>query len=445
MQTMIEKLGTFVHELSIDRLPRSVVDTTKNVILHHLHTGFCGVEEMESQIALSLLRENYGKGGRCTVLGQKGKFPVIGATFANAVLMHSIQQEDTYGGLHPGPHTIPAAMSLAEEENRTGKQILESLAAGYEVNLYLGDLCARYTSPRGWRGTTIFGVLGAAATSAKVLELDLNQTMDALANASNMASGLMECWTTGTPEWLFTSGLAAQNGVISATIAKKGGSGAKSSFEGSKGFFKAYCGTTPDNTESLMAGLGSKFLMPGVNLKPYTVITTILPVIHNVVRLATTDDIAPERVQSIVVIGGPRITKGPLASSILDPGPYVSRTQAFKSLPCAIGIALKFREVSIHTIPQFQDPLVARIAAKVSVETNDSAAEYFNKVEIATTDGKKHTIEGEEFPSLTPEEVRRNLLRSASKYVPRNKVEKLIKVVDQLEQTTAEDISTCLS
>ncbi len=444
MKTIIETMATFVHELSYSDIQPDVVDMTKSLILHHLYTGYSGFHEAESQMAISIVRDDLGRVGKSTVLGLKEKYPMREATFVNAVMMHSIQQEDTYQGLHPGPHTIPAAIAIAEHESSIGKDILTSIVAGYEINLRLGEACASYTSPRGWRGTTIFGVLGAAATSAKILGLDYEETQNALAMAANTASGLMQCWLSGTSEWLYASGLAAKNGVLSALLAKNGMSGASDSFEGDRGYFKAYCGEEPQDLSVLRVKLGEEFSMLNMIMKPYSVITTILPVVHNVLTIIQHENIQFESVTEVQVVAGPRVTQGPLSSSILDMGPYINKTQAFKSLPCAIAIALKYKEVSALTANHYQNPDVAKLANKVTIVTDDKAEGFFNKVSVKTQGGENYAISGDEFPSLTHDQVRSNLMCSAVEFISESKAKNLIHAIENIERISIGELSELL-
>ncbi len=441
MNDLIELMANFVHNLSYSDLDSEVIKMAKDLILHHLHTGYSGVEESEAKVALSLLDEEELSGAKSTVLGLKKKYPIRKATFSNAVLMHSIQQEDTYRGLHPGPHTIPAAFALAENFPRSGKEILTAIVAGYEINIRLGELCASYTSPRGWRGTTIFGVIGVAATAAKILRLSLEETKNALAMAANTSSGLMQCWLSGTDEWLYASGLAASNGVLSAQLASRSISGASDTFEGDRGFFKAYCGEAPDDLSPITTDLGNEFSILKMVMKPYSVITTILPVIHNVLMLIDHNDIQYQEIERIQIMAGPRVTQGPLKSSILDEGPYVNKTQAFKSLPCAVGIALKYKEVSAVTANNFGDEEVSELSKKVEINTNEDAEGFYNRVVIRTDDGKVYTISGQEFPTLSSEQVRNNIRKSASKYMSSETVESLVHSIDNIEEVDMERIS----
>lgn len=445
MATLDERIAGYIDDISYKLLPKEVVDYAKTLILHHLYTGYAGISEDETQIAASLALDDIRGEGKSTVLGRERKTSAPLAAFVNATLMHGVQQEDTYHGLHPGPHTIPAAIAIGEERRADGVSLLESIVAGYEVNLHVGEAFARYTSPNGWRGTTVYGVLGVAATSAKMLGLDSSKIVDALSHSINMAGGLMQCWLEGTPEWLYASGLAAQNGLLSALLAERGANGARSSFAGPKGFLKAFCGQVPDDAEELPDKMKKEFLTPKVTLKPYSVITSILPVIHNAVVLHESDSISWDEVKSVRIVAGPRVTRGPLAASILDSGPYTNKTQAYKSLPCAIGIALRFGTVLPHTVSNYRNQDVSKLAERVEVVTNDSYESFYNSVEIVTEDGSKYHIEGEEFPSLGTEKVRENLLRAASQYVGEEKAHAMIDVIDSLDRDTVESLSNCLS
>jgi 2-methylcitrate dehydratase PrpD len=444
MSTLIEKLGDFVYGLSYDDLSTDVLDMAKLSVLHHLYTGYSGINEVDSEIALSYIQENLRCAGKCTILGQKAKTSAIGATFINAVYMHSVQQEDTLRGLHPGPHTIPTALAIGEENDDIGKNFITAIVAGYEVNLKIGEFCAKYSGPRGWRGTTIYGILGSTATAAKALKLSRAQIMDAFAMSTNLASGLMQCWLTGTPEWLFTSGLAAQNGIISALLAKKGSAGAQNSFEGERGFYKAYCGAEPEDADKIIGTLGKKFSILDVVLKPYSVITSILPVVHNMAVLASRNSINYEDVIEILVTAGPKVTEGPLSQSVLDNGPFLNKTQAYKSLPCALGIALRHHEVTPMTVEDYQDSAISEIAKKVVIKTDSSFESYYNTIDLKMRDGSVHSIRGEEFPTLDPQKVHDNFIRASLPFLNKKRALIAAEVILTIEDKPIRDLSKIL-
>jgi len=441
MTLLLEKLADFTHKLSFSDLSSDIVDMTKLSVLHHFYTGLSGLKETDSQIVLSLVQNELPCNGKSTILGQSEPTSAHGATLVNAALMHSVQQEDTLRGLHPGPHTISTALAIGEQEGSHGQDFLTAIIAGYEVNLKVGEIGAKYSSPRGWRGTTIYGVLGSAATAAKMLKLDKDQTIDALAMATNLASGLMQCWLTGTSEWLFASGLAAQNGLTSALLAKYGSKGSNDSIEGERGFYNAYCGGPPEAADAIIQTIGKEFSILDIVLKPYSVITTILPVINNVVVLAESKDVDPQTIKNVHVTVGTRVTEGPLCSSILDTGPFLNKTQAYKSLPCAIGIGLNFREVTPMSVEKYQENSVSEIAEKVSIETNRSFKGYHNIVRFELNDGTEYTLEGDDFPTLSLEKIQSNFNRVASETLSPQRATKLAQAIMNLDKISLNELT----
>ena len=120
------------------------------------------------------------------------------------------------------------------------------------------------------------------------------------------------------------------------------------------------------------------------------------------------------------------------------------KTQAFKSLPCAIGIALKYGEVSAVTANHYKEPEVAKLAEKVTIETDEQAEGFYNTVIVRAKDGSKYTISGDKFPNLTHDQVKNNLMGAAIKFASESRVKDLIQAVDNIEKISIGDLSELL-
>jgi 2-methylcitrate dehydratase PrpD len=119
-------------------------------------------------VQLTLAEE--GKSDGATILVDGGRASRIGATFANAELMHSSRLFDSYRMLtHPGPVLIPAAIVNAELEKKSGKEMITALAAGYEFTFRLCDDFIPSTAARGFRPSPLYCTLGAALVTGKFL------------------------------------------------------------------------------------------------------------------------------------------------------------------------------------------------------------------------------------------------------------------------------------
>lgn len=157
------------------------------------------------------------------------------AAFANAVMVRYLDYNDTYistGSGHPSD-MIAALLAVGEAKHCSGRELLVSIIAAYEVFTALADTIN--LRDRGW-DQGLFVVLGVAAGAAKLLGLTLQQTGDALAIAvsSNIASrqtrsGELSMWKG------CATASAARAGVFAAMLAAEGMTGPTAAFEGKHG------------------------------------------------------------------------------------------------------------------------------------------------------------------------------------------------------------------
>ena len=230
--------------LRYEDLPPEVVDKTKALMLHALTSAVFGsqIEAARHTVALTLAEE--GKADGATILINGGKASRVGAAFANSELMHASNLFDSYRMLtHPGPVLIPAALVNAELEQRNGKDIITALAAGYELSCRLCDAFIPSTAARGFRPSPIYSTLAAGVVSAKLMGLDEDGIVSAIALAANFASGLNEGPRTGGNEMSIHEPQAARNGVFAGIMARTGHiKGSELSIEGDAGFYNAFTG-----------------------------------------------------------------------------------------------------------------------------------------------------------------------------------------------------------
>jgi 2-methylcitrate dehydratase PrpD len=123
----------------------------------------------------------------------------------------------------PGAVVVPVALVVAAAHGCDGTSVLDAVAAGYEAMVGAGEAIdgPRRLATGVW--PTYYGApLAAAATAARLLELDDERTAHALAIAASRAVG-----TAGriagepTSRWL-TCGCAAADGVVAALAAQAG-------------------------------------------------------------------------------------------------------------------------------------------------------------------------------------------------------------------------------
>ena len=183
-------LARYVASLEFEALPPEVVDKIKASLLHALIVAIIGAETTHGQAAIQFAKKEENKSDGATILVDGGRATRFGAAFANSKLMHATNQSDSYRMLtHPGPCSIPAGLAAAELAGRSGQELLTALAAGYEVEARVAGDFIPSTQARGFRSSPVYGTLGAAVTTGKLLNLSEDQLTTALALACTFAAG----------------------------------------------------------------------------------------------------------------------------------------------------------------------------------------------------------------------------------------------------------------
>ncbi|HEV8583958.1 MAG TPA: MmgE/PrpD family protein [Methylomirabilota bacterium] len=262
-------LGEFVAGLRFEDLPPPVVDKAKAVVNHAVTVALAGFGAQRTAAARravlaheALAARRVGAGQGATLWGDGARVTRAGAAFANGVAVAVNNQCDSYHMLtHPGVLIVPAGLATAEGEGRTGRELLVALAAGYEVQCRCARDFIPSTPAHGFRASPVYGILGCAAATAKLLGLDAARTANAIALAASFAGSLIEGQRTGARDADFAEAQAARSGMWAAALAAEGFEGAPTALEGEGGFYHAFTGShrgdlTYSFTGALRADLG---------------------------------------------------------------------------------------------------------------------------------------------------------------------------------------------
>lgn len=200
------------------------------------------------QQALAVARTNSSmETGGAQVYGTPYRVSVQDAAFVNAIAGHSLVRDDMHLGSvsHLGVVVIPAALALAENKHINGKRLLEAIICGYEAGGKLGSMLMDVETAKKIRPTGLIGAFAAAATGARLNEMDAIQTTNALGFASNYLTGLNEWASWGSDDMYFHPGIAVRNGITAMHLAQQGATAATGSIEGSAGLFAALGKASP--------------------------------------------------------------------------------------------------------------------------------------------------------------------------------------------------------
>jgi 2-methylcitrate dehydratase PrpD len=148
-----------------------------------------------------------------------------------------------------------------------GARLIEAYTIGWELQARFRRASSR-CNLRGFHPPGLFGPVGAAAASAKMLGLDQTQTRMALGIAASHTGGLTA--NTGTMVKSTHPGAAARQGVEAALLAQAGFLSHDNIIEAHQGYVDVLFGAEFD-WDALTRDLGTTFqlVVPGFNIKRY--------------------------------------------------------------------------------------------------------------------------------------------------------------------------------
>jgi 2-methylcitrate dehydratase PrpD len=368
MNTIIERFGRFCADLRYEEIPKTVVTKAKVSLLNGIGIGLSCYGLESARAARRIVKEfEPAEAKGATLIADGALVSPLGAAFANGVLFHSRGQEDTYGTTHIGTMVIPASLAMTQWIGASGQELLTAVVAGYEITAALAKELTPLTTPRGFRASSIYGIFGSAAASAKLLRLDAAQTGNALALAAAFASGTTEAFLTGTMEIFFENGLASRNGLLATLAARSGMVGATTAIEGPFGFAKAFADTNK-NMERIGDTLGSQWEILKVTFKPYPTCAFNQSPTVAMMNLIKAHDLKPYQVDQIKIRMNPYEANYP---GINYSGPFTTHLQTLMSTGFALGLALKERKLYLSDMWRFDDKSLNELARLTKVEADE--------------------------------------------------------------------------
>ena len=266
----LERLVTFAAELRYEDLPPSAVAAVNVLTADALA---CALAGSAAPFTPDIVARHARWGGtpEATTLVYNHRLPAPTAAWLNAAMIHAYDFDDSHraSNQHVFVTLLPAALAAAESLGRpvTGRDLIAALAGAAELQIRVG-LAVLPHMHVGWLPTSVFGGLGAAAASAKLLGLTNNGMADALGLAYTQTQGNRQGLLEGTFAKRLTPAFSARAGVHAAMLAEIGVSGPRAITTGAFGLFALF-GGGHDEDRVLTAELGARFAVEEIALKPY--------------------------------------------------------------------------------------------------------------------------------------------------------------------------------
>ena len=422
--TAARRLASFATTLAFDDIPPDVVEHAK---LHLLDTLGCGLAASGLGIATegrTAMAESGGE-AQATVIGLDAGLPAAAAAFANGMLCHGLDFDDTHSDSvsHVSAVVCPAALAAGEAHGAGGRELLTAIVTGNETVTRIGMAASGAFHARGFHSTAICGIFGGAVAGARLSGYDAEATTSALGICGSFAGGLFAYLDDATATKPMHPAWAAHGALLAARLASLGAEGPPGVLEGRFGLYHAFLGA--EKGEIDIAGqlddLGQRWETPRIAYKPYPACHFIHGSLGATATLAA--DVDPAEVEDIVVTvpeAGVSLVLEPAASKQAPRTDY----EAKFSLQYSTAAMLVHKQVGISSYMDdaIADPLVLELAGKVRYETKAFAsypAAFPGGVTIRTNDGR--TLEAE-FPyqrgapenPMQPDEVRAKFRENAA-------------------------------
>lgn len=292
-------IAQFIASTDYSDVPPKVIETAKSHLRDTIGVALAGSSIDLGDIAAQHVEVN-NAGDAATVIGH-GTASYEGAAFANGVASHALEWDDTPGGphhlTHPSPPTVPAVLAAAEHAGATGREVMAGYVIGVEVlsRLELASFPGHYF--HGWHDTSTYGVFGAMAAAASILNLDTETIEHALGIAASCSAGLRK--NNGTMTKPFHAGHVAADGLRAVTLADSGMTSDPEIIEGRLGYLNVYSPDTYD--DSPLDTFGEEWHFCDYGYKPFPAITFNHGAQIALQRLVIREDLTPDDVERITV------------------------------------------------------------------------------------------------------------------------------------------------
>lgn len=437
MDTISRKMARFVTNLSYDRLPGEVIQKAKCCMINGIAIGLSCHSVTFGRIAREAVKaEELGtppeKGA--TIFCDGSRVTAMGAAFANAGLFHSRAQEDTLGSSHTGTVITPAVLALSERDGHPGKAALEAVIAGYEIVGPFDRVVSRFTTPRGFRASPVFGIFGSASAASRLIGLDEGQTAQALGFAAAFAGGTLECFAAGTMEWRFEVGVASREGMMAALISKGGAVSAPTAIEGKTGFLNAFANTT-EGSELLARDLGKRWSIMSAGFKPYPVCAFNQTPVRTLLALMQEHNISYKDVKKGEIRVNPYEYN---YAGMSSRGPFTSVGGTLMSTPFCVAMTLVDGKATLSGLERYEDPKIKDLMARIEHVPDEKVGTYSSAITIETQDGRtlrKESREGAEYYNFNMDQTVELAHRVTEETgVSREKVDKMIEFIQNIEK-----------
>lgn len=338
-----------------DDLPSAALETSRAQLRDTVGVALAGRGESGVRQLRDLGAELGGK-GESVVWGSDLRLPAQEAARINAVMVHALEYDDTFGPgfLHPSAIMFPAALAAADMVGGvSGRELLTAVTLANDIacRLSIAGQPGVDGFAIGWHNTTLVGYVSSALVAGRLMRLDRDQLVHAAGIAAHQAAGNAQSHVDGALTKRMGPGFASAAGVLAARLAARGVTGPVGVLEGRKGWFTQYHKGIYSR-DLLLGGLGRDYPGAAMSFKPWPSCRGSHTSADAALQLAAALGSRTSQIERILVRSGPAEWSF-LTTPIARKRQPATTVEAQFSVPWVVAAALTDGKVGIaHFTPE---------------------------------------------------------------------------------------------
>ena len=256
MEKLEKQIVDYIYSTQYEDLSKEVIDSVQDRILDSIGVAMAAFND-DAPKAVRKYALNRKNNNGSFIWGTDLKVDSETAAFSNGTSVRYLDYNDTYLSLEPlhPSDMIRGLISLSEENNKTGKDLILAIATGYELAVNLCDVAS--LRKFGWDHVSFTG-LGAAAGASKLLGFSKEQIRSALAIYSVPHASMRQTRVGELSMWKGAAAAnAVRNAIFAANVVSSGFTGPFDFFEGEMGYVNQLLGGKLINPE-IISNMSSK-------------------------------------------------------------------------------------------------------------------------------------------------------------------------------------------
>ncbi len=446
--TAIEELVANVLDTRFGNFDDATIEHAKNRIIDTVGCLIAGANAPGNLTLVDLVKDWGGK-EEATILVHGGKTQAHNAALVNSIMARSFDFDPNgvlVGGTNTPPiitashisgTTVTTAIAMGEMMGVNGKELITATLVGDDV---ASRVLAAASSRARTDTTGTVNVFGATAIAGRLLGLNRFQMRNAFGIVLNHLAGSYQNMWEGTFAFKLTQGLSARNGIFSAQLAKRDWVGPEDVLLGKFGYYSLYTEGSPSN-EILTKDLGKKYYSD-VHFKPYSCCRITHGAVECALTLVHKYDIKTEDIGEVIVYASRRGLEGATGRPFrIGDFPYAN---ALFSYQYTVANALLRKSVRPEHFSDesIRDLRINSLISKIKLAELPKGEPFSARLEVIMNDGRKlseftDVPRGDQLrnPMLKDEIIAKFLANvKFSKTVSRKNAEKLVELLDKLEQ-----------